>query len=104
MEKHDERTTNTALANVAQLVGCCPASQKVAGSIPGQGTCLVCGFHPQLGRMQEATDQRFSLTSMCLSLSVSLPSPLSRTNKWKNHKRMTNVIANKCIKILNAVN
>lgn len=28
--------------SVAQLVGCHLANQGVAGSIPGQGTCLVC--------------------------------------------------------------
>ena len=26
---------------------CCPVNQKVAGAIPGQGTCLGCGFGPQ---------------------------------------------------------
>ena len=33
-----------ALAGVAQLVGHCPAKQKVAGLIPSQGTCLGCRF------------------------------------------------------------
>ena len=52
-------------------------SQKVAGSIPGQGTCLVCGPGPQL----RTTDQYFSLTSMFLSFSFPFPSPHSEINK-----------------------
>ena len=39
----------TALAGVAQWIDCRPANQKVAGSIPSQGTCLCCGPGPQLG-------------------------------------------------------
>ena len=31
------------LTGVAQLVGCRPAKQNVASSLPGQGTCLGCG-------------------------------------------------------------
>ena len=31
-----------ALAGVAQWIECQPRSQKVAGSIPSQGTCLGC--------------------------------------------------------------
>ena len=54
---------------------------KVAGSIPGQGTCLGCRFGPRSGRIQEATDPCFSLTSVFLSLSLSVPSPLSKINK-----------------------
>ena len=30
-------------------------NQKVAGSIPGQGTCIDCGIDPQLGYVREAT-------------------------------------------------
>ena len=37
-----------ALTGVVQLVGCCPAKQKVTSSIPGQGACLGCGFCPQV--------------------------------------------------------
>ena len=33
-----------------------PVQQKVAGLIPGQGTCLGCGFDPPSGHLQEATD------------------------------------------------
>ena len=56
----------------------CSIYQKVAGSIPGQGTYLGCEFDPWLGCLWEATDQCFSLTSMFLSLSLSplLPTPL----------------------------
>ena len=65
----------SCLTGVAQLVGHCSTKQKVAtGSIPGQGTCLGRKFGPQSGRVQKATDQCFSLTSMFLpSLSSSLP-------------------------------
>ena len=55
--------------------------QKVASSIPSQGTCLGFRFGPQLGRVQEATDQCFSLTLMLLSLSPSLP--FSQIHKFK---------------------
>ena len=36
-----------ALAGVAQWIECWPMNQRVAGSIPSQGTCLVCGSGPQ---------------------------------------------------------
>ena len=62
-----------ALASVAQLVGHCPANQKVKNLIPRKGTCLGCGLAPHLGCIQEATNRCFSLTSMFLSLSPSLP-------------------------------
>ena len=48
-----------ALTDVAQLVGCHTAKQKVTSSIPGQGTCLGCRPGPQLGCMQAATNQCF---------------------------------------------
>ena len=35
-----------ALAGVAQWIECRPANQRVAGSIPSQGTCLSCGPGP----------------------------------------------------------
>ena len=38
-----------ALAGAAQWTERRPVNQKVAGSIPGQGTCLGCGPGPQLG-------------------------------------------------------
>ena len=60
---------------MAQLVGHRPAKQKVAGLIPGQGTCLGCGLGPwakytqgpRSGHMREATDQYF------FHIDVSLP-------------------------------
>ena len=54
-----------------------PINCKAAGSIPGQGTYLGCRFGSQSGHVWEATDPRFSLTSMFLFLSPSLPFPLS---------------------------
>ena len=50
---------------MAQWVECQPVSQRVAGSIPSQGTCLGCGPGPQVVGMQEAT------THWCFSLSLS---------------------------------
>ena len=53
------KTKQTALACVAQWMECQPVNQKVAGSIPGQGTCLGCGPGPRLGvagGMPEETD------------------------------------------------
>ena len=39
----------SALAGVARWIECWPVNQRVAGLIPSQGTCLVCGSGPQLG-------------------------------------------------------
>ena len=72
-----------ALAGVAQLVGHSPANLNITGLIPGWGTGLGCGNGPQSGRVQEATDWCFSLTSMFLYLYFSLLSPLSEINKRK---------------------
>ena len=45
-----------ALAGVAQWVARRPANQRVAGSMPGQGTGLSCGLVPSRGRARaEAT-------------------------------------------------
>ena len=49
--------------------------------IPGQGTCLGCGFSPQLEHIQEATNWCFSLTSMFLSIFLSISPSLYR-NQW----------------------
>ena len=46
---HCQELPKTALTSVAQLVEYHPAKGKVAGSIPGQGTCLGCGLVPQMG-------------------------------------------------------
>ena len=40
-----------ALATVARWARRRPTNQKVTGSIPGQGTCLGCEFHPRLGHI-----------------------------------------------------
>ena len=47
---------NSSLISVAQLVGHHPAKQTVAGSTPRQDTFLGCGFGPQLGCIEEATN------------------------------------------------
>ena len=64
-----------ALAGVAQWIEGQPANQRVAGSIPSQGTCLGCrpGWTPSWGWA------RGDHTLMFLSLSLSFPSPLSKS-------------------------
>ena len=49
-----------------------PIHQKAVGSIPSQGTYLVCRFHPWSGCICEAANQCFSLASLSFSLP---PSP-----------------------------
>ena len=39
----------SALAGVAQWIGCQPANQWVAGSVPSRGTCLGYRPGPQWG-------------------------------------------------------
>ena len=56
-----------ALAGVAQWTERQSVNQKVAGSVPSQGTCLGCGPGPWLG----AASWCVSHTSMFLSLSFS---------------------------------
>ena len=41
-----------------------PILPKVAGSIPGQGICLACEFHPQLEYVWEAMEGVVSLKSV----------------------------------------
>ena len=36
-------------SGVAQWIECQPVNQRVAGSIPSQGTCLNCGPGPLVG-------------------------------------------------------
>ena len=50
------RKQTWVLTGVAQLAGCHPKKQNVAGSIPGQGIGLGCRFSPQLGCIGEATN------------------------------------------------
>ena len=68
----EDTTKVTALAEWLSWLKHHSIQQKVAGSNPGQGPYLGCGFDPQLGHIQEATDWCFSLTSMFLSLSTPL--------------------------------
>ena len=70
------------MTSVAQWVGHRPTKQGVAGSIPGEGTCLGCRFSPWLGRFLAHTKRQpidVSLSSQCFSPSLSpfLPLPLS---------------------------
>ena len=71
---HSAKYIDTALTSMAQWVGHHPANQKVAGLIPGQGTCLGCGPGPWIGVCErQPTD--VSLTPQCFSPSLfpSLP-------------------------------
>ena len=53
-----------ALTSVAPVVGHTPAKRKVASWIPGQGTCLGCGFGPWLGAYEKQINRCSSLTLM----------------------------------------
>ena len=59
---------------------CHPINWEFAGLTPSQGTYPGCGLFPQLGCLQEATNQCFSL-SLSLSLSLSF--------LWKQWKKMS---------------
>ena len=48
------KNRTAALAGVAQWIECWPVNQRVAGSIPSQGTCLGCRPGPQ----QEACEKQ----------------------------------------------
>ena len=65
------------LAGVAQLVGHWLTNQRVTGLVPSQGTRLGWRFG-YLGHVRNVTNRCFSLTSMFLALSFSLPYPLSK--------------------------
>ena len=43
------RCFGEALASVTQVVGVSSHDRRFAGLIPGQGTCLGCGFDPWSG-------------------------------------------------------
>ena len=64
------KMVSIALADIAQWIEYGLVNQRVASSIPSQGTCLGCGPGPQLGmhERQPHTD---------VSLPLSFPSPLS---------------------------
>ena len=65
-----------ALAGVAQWIEHWPTNQRVAGSIPGQSTCLGLQARSPVGE-----HMRGNYTLMFLSLSFCLSSPLSKINK-----------------------
>ena len=67
--KRTSKTEKRALARQLSWLQHHPVHQKAAGSIPGQGTHLACGFNPWLGHLWEATDRCFSLISIFLFLS-----------------------------------
>ena len=54
--------------------------KKHCGFHLGQVIYQGCGFHPQSGHVQEATNQCFSLTSLTFS-----PPPLSSLSKSSEH-------------------
>ena len=58
-----------ALAGWLRRLEHCLIQQKVVGSIPGQGTCLGCGFDLGSGCVREATNRCF-----CFSWPPSLKS------------------------------
>ena len=47
VQLHVMKRNHEALAGVAQWTKCQPVNQRVAGSIPSQGTCLGYGPGPQ---------------------------------------------------------
>ena len=74
-----------ALAGVAQWTECGPAKQRVAGSIPSQGTCVGCEPGPQEGACERQLHIDVSLPLFlppfaCLKINKSL-------KKKKNLKR-----------------
>ena len=71
-----------ALAGAAQWIECGPSNQRVAGSIPSQGTCLGCGPGPQW----EALERQPHID---VSLPQSLTFPLSKMNKLNLKKKPT---------------
>ena len=82
MIKKKEKKRNKALAGVAQWFECQPADQKVAGSIPNQGTCLGCRPGPQLvARKRQPIN--VSLARQCFSPSLFPSLPLSLNIKKK---------------------
>ena len=80
---------------MAQWTECWPVNQRVASSIPSQGTCLVVGQVPSWGC------GRGNHILMFLSLSFSLPSPLSKNkpNKILKKEKKKRVVKLKDLKI-----
>ena len=71
MEYYSAIKKKIALAGVAQWIECRPAKQRVAGSIPSQGTCLGCRSSPQWGSRERQLHIDLSLP-LSLSLTLSL--------------------------------
>ena len=70
-----------ALAGVSQWIEHRPVNQRVTGWIPSQGTCLGCSQVSSKGHL------RGNHTLVFLSLSFSLPSPLSKNKEIKSLKK-----------------
>ena len=51
---------------MAQWIECRPVNQRVAGSVPSQGTCLGCGPSPQLGALERHIDVSLPLSPSLL--------------------------------------
>ena len=83
-----------ALAGVAQWTECQPVNQRIAGSIPGQDTCLGCGPGPRMGVCKREPFNE-SLTHLCFSPSLSPSLPLSPTVKKRKKERKELTIAHK---------
>ena len=67
--------TSLALAGVAQWIGHQPVNQRIAGSIPSQGTCLGCRPQvpgPRSQGMWEATTHWCFSSSLPLSLKINI--------------------------------
>ena len=65
-----------ALTGVAQLVGNYPAKERIAGSIPSQGTCLGVGSIPRQGVFKKQPIN-VSVSHQCFSPSLSPSFPFS---------------------------
>ena len=72
LSRSDKKTEAFARAGVVQWIECQSVKQWVTGSIPSQGTCLVCRPGPQQG-----VHERHH-TLIFLSLSFSFPSTPSK--------------------------
>ena len=81
-----QKLKELALAGVTQWTECWPMSQKVAGSIPSQDTCLGCGPGPWLGTSEGQPHIDVSLPCKCFSPSLSLPLLLSLKIKKKKER------------------
>ena len=69
-----------ALAGVAGWIECQCANRRVAGSIPGQGTCLGCGLRGNPSMFFSHID---------VSLPLFLSSPVSKNKILKKKKEKT---------------